>query len=552
MKAQTLAVFLAICVPGGSISAADVELLASHPRNGATDVSVSASIHLRFSDPLDAATLDHLVLSRIEPDGSRVAVEVQSATDLTHASITLSPREFLQPDTKYAVTSDRSLLSEQGTPVATLRLEFQTGSAASRIADRLVFEPVTVERIRSLTTVVIGPDRRLYGADAFGNLYRWELDSDGTPVRRETIWEDQRRSRQIIDLEWDPAASADRLILWVSYAERLPPDESRRFFTGTISRLTIGKSVREQKYVIGLPHGRERQGGFDTLPHQPNGLVFRNGLLYQSIGSTSSSGGPPNWGLPEQRLSACVVEIDTERIDPPLDVHPDTGYDATAADAPLRLFATGIRNALELVAHPNGRLYTGVNQNDRRGPADGVPDHPNLPGNQNLLVTSTTPDHESLIIVERGRHYGFPNPSRKQYVLAGGNPTPESDPFEIPEYPVGTPPDEGFAPELMYPVCQFGGTSPDGGLVYDRPGHPLDGQLIWCFYSAGDIAVMPLGEAGRVVIVEKLRTPSGKLLLSGPLDITQDQRTGILYLACFGKQNLFGADGSLVMLRPGR
>jgi hypothetical protein len=41
-------------------------------------------------------------------------------------------------------------------------------------------------------------------------------------------------------------------------------------------------------------------------------------------------------------------------------------------------------------------------------------------------------------------------------------------------------------------------------------------------------------------------------LLSGPLDITQDERMGIPYTACFGKRNQFGADGSLVMLRPGR
>jgi hypothetical protein len=337
-------------------------------------------------------------------------------------------------------------------------------------------------------------------------------------------------------------------LLWVSYAERLPEDEQRRFFTGTISRLTIAESVHEEKIVIGLPHGREKQGGFDTLPHQPNGLVFRNGLLYQSIGSTSSSGGPPNWGVAEQPLSACVIEIDVKRIQRPLDVHPSTGYDATSPDAPLRLFATGIRNAVELVAHPNGQIYTGVNQNDRRGRADGVPDHPEIPGDQNELVRSTTPDHESLLIVRRGSHYGFPNPSRGQYVLPGGNPTEQPDPFEISDYPVGTPPDGGFAPELMFPIWQFGGTSPNGGLVYDSPKHPLHRHLIWCFYSSGDIAVMPLGADDLPTTVEKLRTPSGKLQLSGPLDIAQDLRTGNLYVAAFGKQSEFGANGSLVLL----
>jgi hypothetical protein len=37
--------------------------------------------------------------------------------------------------------------------------------------------------------------------------------------------------------------------------------------------------------------------------------------------------------------------------------------------------------------------------------------------------------------------------------------------------------------------------------------------------------------------------------LGGPLVITKDVCTGNLYLADFGKQNGFGADGSLVLLR---
>lgn len=526
---------------------ADCTLLSSHPADKAIDVHVAASIHLRFSQAMDATTLKYLRLSE-RARGNETEVAAQHSTDLTQASITVSPTQFLKPETGYVLTGNSNVRSRNGERLRPFRLEFQTGPRHDAVDSRLVFKATEIETIRSLTTVSVGPDRHLYAADAFGNLYRWQLTAAGLPVKREVIWRDARRSRQIIDLEWDPQADAQRLVLWVSYAERLPPDKRRFYFTGTISRLTIGRNVQEQQIVIGLPHGREKQGGFETLPHQPNGLVFRDGLLYQSVGSTSSSGGPPNWGVAEQPLSACVIEIDVSRIQPPLDVHPESGYDATAEDAPLRLFATGIRNALELVVHSNGQLYTGVNQNDRSGPADGVPDHPDIPGDQNRRITSTTPDHESLLIVQRGRHYGFPNPSRRQYVLAGGNPTSNPDAFEIPEYPVGTHPDAGFAPELMFPIWQYGGTSANGGLVYNSPGHPLHEHLFWCFYSTGDIAVMPLGADGFPTTVEKLRTLAGKLQLSGPLDITQDPRNGNLYIADFGKQNKFGADGSLVML----
>jgi glucose/arabinose dehydrogenase len=396
----------------------------------------------------------------------------------------------------------------------------------------------------------------LYAADAFGSLVRWDLDDRGKPVNKQTLLADPKQSRQYIDLEWDPAASADKLILWVSYAERLAPKDDRHFFTGTIARLQLADSgpgtfkIDEQVIVTGLAHGREKQGGFDTLPHQPNGLVFKDGKLYQSVGSTSSSGGPANWGLAEQVLSACIIEIDATQIRKPLDVHPQTGYPSAPA-APLRIFATGVRNALELVAHTNGRLYSATNINDRAGRGDGVPDDPDIDGDQNELITQTTPNHESLYLIERGRHYGHPNPARGQHVLAGGNPTAGVDPFEITDYPVGTKPEAGFAAELMYPLWQHGGTSPNGMIEYlpSFP-HPLRNSLVCCFYSAGDIAVMPLGADGMPTLVAKLRGPNGKLRLGSPLDITMDPASGILYVADFGLQSKFGADGSMAMLRP--
>jgi hypothetical protein len=56
---------------------------------------------------------------------------------------------------------------------------------------------------------------------------------------------------------------------------------------------------------------------------------------------------------------------------------------------------------------------------------------------------------------------------------------------------------------------------------------------------------------GLPTAVEKLRAPNGeKLQFNGPLDITLDPRSGILYVADFGKQSTFGADGSLSLLRP--
>ena len=497
-----------------------------------------------------AESLKHLTLHHIDQEAA-TEVAIRRATDLTNASITVSPEEFLRPEATYEIRGSVLVRSQSGAKLAPFKLRFSTASEVPEVKAGLLFTAGRFDATRSMTTVVFGPDRRLYAADAFGRLVRWDIDDDGKPINKQTLLADPKKSRQYIDLEWDPQATADNLILWVSYAERLAPKDDRYYFTGTIARLRLGDKIDEQVIVTGLPHGREVQGGFDTLPHQPNGLVFKDGKLFQSVGSTSSSGGPPNWGLPEQLLSGCVVEIDSDRIKAPLDVHPKTGYDPYAADAPLRIFATGVRNALELVAHSNGRLYTATNINDRAGRGDGVPDHPHIDGDQNALVKHTTPNHESLYVIERGRHYGHPNPARKQYVLGGGNPTANLDPFEIPDYPVGTSPDVGYGPELMYPLWQYGGTSPDGMIEYlPNFSHPLRNALLCCFYSAGDIAVMPLGANGLPKFVAKLRSPTGKLRFTGPVDLPTDPQTGLLYVADFGLQSKFGADGSMVMLRP--
>jgi hypothetical protein len=541
---------LIACAWSLAAAAEPFQVVNVYPADGDHDVPVSASINLRFSRPVDPETLLHLTLHLVTGETPAV-VPVGRATDLTQASITLAPREFLEPNATYEIRGAASLLSRGGTRLAPFRSRFTTGTERINVTHGLVFEQERFDATRSMTTVLFGPDRRLYAADAFGHLVRFDLDDQGRPRNRTVLLSDPRESRQYIDLEWDPTAAADHLVLWASFAERLAPEGERRFFTGTISRMGLGDAIKERIVVTGLPHGREKQGGFETLPHQPNGLAFKDGKLYQSVGSTSSSGGPANWGIPEQPLSACILEIDVDRIEGTLDVHPGAGYDPAGAEAPLRIYATGVRNALELAAHTNGHLYTAVNINDRRGRADGVPDHPAIPGDQNALVEQTTPDHESLYLLKRGRHYGFPNPSRGQYVLAGGNPTSGPDPFEIIDYPVDVRPDTGFDPSLMFPLWKHGGTSPNGMLEYlpNFP-HPLQRALLCCFYSAGEVAVLPLGADGLPTTVAKLRGPQGKLALEGPLDITMDPATGILYVADFGKQATFGADGSLVLLRP--
>lgn len=558
-----------LCLIALPVCAQHVKLAASHPADQATGVLLSDSLHLRFSDAVDVESLESIRLQKgVEVAGKEITdqeitdqgdggnVDVRRSTDLTGASITIVPTQFLAPNQSYRIVGERGLRAVNGTPIQPFVIEFHTGNKSAVDGAGLRFAAQTFDKTRSMTTVLFGPDRKLYAASAFGEIACWDVDATGKPSNRTVVFQDPTRSRQFIDLEWDPRASSDDLVLWVSYAERLTAKtDPRYFFTGKISRLRIGDSkiLEEHVVVSGLPHGREVQGGHETLPHQPNGLCFKEGMLYQSVGSTSSSGGPANWGIPEQLLSGCVLEIDYQRIgDQTVDVFPGSGtFDPFAKSSLIKHFATGVRNALEILAHSNGRLYTAVNINDRGKRSDGVPDDPDIPGDQNELIKMVTPDHESLFILQRGRHYGFPNPTLGHYVLNGGNPTKDEDPFEIADYPVGTMPEDGFAPELMYPIWRWGGTSPNGMIEYRPPmEHPLASAILCCFYSAGDVAAMVLGDDGMPVQVAKLRGERGKLQFTGPLDITQDTATGSLYVSDFGKQSAFGSDGSMVWLRP--
>ncbi|MEM6474100.1 MAG: hypothetical protein AAF802_31410, partial [Planctomycetota bacterium] len=62
-------------------------------------------------------------------------------------------------------------------------------------------------------------------------------------------------------------------------------------------------------------------------------------------------------------------------------------------------------------------------------------------------------------------------------------------------YPVGTARDDGFNPELIIPIWQWGGTSPNGMIEYTPDfEHPLKHSLLCCFYSANTVAVMTLAD----------------------------------------------------------
>ncbi len=155
--------------------------------------------------------------------------------------------------------------------------------------------------------------------------------------------------------------------------------------------------------------------------------------------------------------------------------------------------------------------------------------------------------------IVRGKHYGHPNPSRGQFVLNGGNPTAAVDLFEIPQYPVGTRPDENFEPELIYDLRPGGGNSANGMVEYCATG-PLFGKLLIAYFSETKcIQALTVDATGRVRHEHPLTNADGApYRFIAPIDVAVDHRSGRIYVADFGVWHRpnFGNGGSIWMLEP--
>src|SRR5439155_16410642 len=163
-----------------------------------------------------------------------------------------------------------------------------------------------------------------------------------------------------------------------------------------------------------------------------------------------------------------------------------------AADAPLTIYASGVRVGYDLLWHSNGHLYTGTNGSAMGGNTPGSPADHNYPrrldqdkngpytGPEVAAVKGVDETQPDLLLrLEKGGYYGHPNPLRAEYVLNGGNPTEGKDPLEVTRYAVGTLPDRNW----RTPAYNFGTSArPNGTIEYQSPGPVfrgcLDGKLL--------------------------------------------------------------------------
>jgi hypothetical protein len=217
------------------------------------------------------------------------------------------------------------------------------------------------------------------------------------------------------------------------------------------------------------------------------------------------------------------------------------------------LYATGVRNAYDLVWHSSGELYAAVNGSnggetpagvagDRR-PDGAVSTDPAVPA----VTVGARPD--VLVRVGKGGYYGHPNPSRGEFVLEGANPTPGTgnDPAEVPEYPDGTRPDprwRGFVHDLGLHASANGLLEYRGGAFEGA----LRGALMVARYSQGDdVLVLTPTHDGTGAFEARVGIP-GLTGFLDPLDLAEDPLTGNLYVSEMERAR--GEYRRVTLLRP--
>jgi glucose/arabinose dehydrogenase len=506
-------------------------ILSSDPANGATNVDTTTSVSLAPSGNIDFNTLNSGTVKLLRPDSTQVAGHYNS--DAAGGTISFTPSAQLATNTKYTIQTTSGLKDTDGNPYAPFTASFTTG-ASSLPPPPVNFTRTTLSNINGPTSMVIGPDKNMYVGTAIGQIYRYPINGqNGTFKAAPTIFTPFGQfARTITGLAIDPSSTSTNVKLWVSHgllqAKNVPN------FTGKVSLVSGANLQTVQDKIVQLPRS--------VRDHMNNGIVFGpDGKLYIAQGAMNGYGGAdPNWGFrAETPLSASILVADVLNDSRfagtnSVNVNTDNGYNPKATNAPVKVYAEGTRNPFDLVWTKSGSLYAPVNESAQGNTPAG-------PNNNPEALTGLGAGRDYLAKIIAGKYYGHPNPSQGHYVLNGGNPTAAVDPFETPEYKVGTMPDAKY----QRPILDLGLHRSADGIDEYTPsvfGAVMQGKLVIAEFSNGDdiIAVNPNNPSDRFQVA------SG---FFNPLDVRVSQSTGRIYVAEFGSEP-DGTGGHITLLTP--
>jgi glucose/arabinose dehydrogenase len=416
-------------------------------------------------------------------------------------------------------------------------MSFTTGTAGGPTSSDIAFTKVSLSTAqnRQFCSINMGPDGKLYCGTMTGEIIRYGINADGTlssPYVINTVKNHEGAGREVIGIAFDPASTATNLIAWVThnYVKQFGAPNH----TSKLSKLTGSNLQNIKDEIVNLPRSYR--------DHMVLKDVFGpDGKLYFCSGAMTGMGGPDAfWGnLPEETLSGVILQVDTTALDAYVSKNgalnaktKDVGgsYDPFASGAPMKVYATGVRNSYDLLFHSNGTLYSAVNGS---APGENTPAGPGVPALTN--VQENEPDW--VFKIYQGKYYGHPNPVLGHYVLNGGNPTSGTDLFEVYEYPVGIKPDAKWQP-ASYKVGN--NYSPNGMIEYQSTsafGGALRHSILITRYSAGDDVMIMTPDANGNFPSGSVKTGiPGLTGLSDPVDLIE--HNGNLYIVEFAAQRI--------------
>jgi glucose/arabinose dehydrogenase len=534
---------------------------------GDRESGVMPDVHIRaeFSKPngqgVDPATLTDSV--RLLKGNAREVVPVRVNSDAVGSVIVLRPLQPLELNALYTFEVLPALKDSAGAAFEHFTVSFST--AAGTVYSEYPVAGVKQEQPTSFgnwyTGLTFGPDGRLYASTLAGQIHRFDVAADGSlgkPQVISTLLSRERGPRLLTGIVFDPASTPEKLVAYVAHGvfqfDQPPPSNEPvkaragtphgvthkviPDWSGKLTRLSGANLEQAEDLLVGLPRARQ--------DHTTGQITFGpDGAMYFAQASNTAMGSPDReWGFrPERLLTACVMRLDLRALEGkplPLDVKTEEGgnYSPYAPGAPLTIYATGVRNAYDLLWHSSGRCYATLNGSATGGitpasPAAGTSprrpeaDHPyNGPA-----VGSVTPgtQNDFLLQIEPSAYYGHPNPTRGEYVLNGGNPTAGRDPFEVPEYPVGTQPDVRW----KRPAYDFNkNLAPCGLTEYTGNAFPaLRGKVIATRFSGGKDLIVLTPDPTTGDMKEFVTGLDGFTQFHDPLDVCVSPKTGYLYVA---------------------
>ncbi|WP_345162256.1 Ig-like domain-containing protein [Pontibacter saemangeumensis] len=539
---------------------------AVRPANGAVDVpldmSVSVDIVFPGNNSIDGSTVSPASVRLYEVTGTQKKLVSGTAVNTSAAGDAVTLSASLTLSTLYEFEITDKVKDLDGNALKRFTSRFTTTSKSAGTLSGLEGVGFSAHTLVSsgfgsdgFTSLVIGPDHRLYATTSGGKIERWDLKADGGLQNHTTISPFGAERQLLIGFHFDPAATDTKLIAWMSHSSgqfSKAPDWSSRITKIDLSDPANPKSTT---YITNLPRS--------SKDHSINSIDFGpDGALYVPMGSNTAMGGPSKFwsNRPERLLSAAVLRLDIKRAEQqtlPIDVKtPDGGgtYNPYAKDAPLTIYATGVRNAYDLVWHSNGQLYVPTNGSAAGGSTPALASGtiwsdgeaykgPDIPALTDVRDTQ----NDYLYRVVKGGYYGHPNPLRHEYILNGGNPAGGDEQARVVwkvdgktyGYPAGTPAEPNFK-GWSY---DFGTNISPNGLIEFKSnafGGKLQGKLLVCRFSGGDDLIIlepgtpkkDISEAVEGILVPGLRRP-----YANPLDVIEDEQTGNLYISEYFEGN---------------